>query len=275
MSLLTLSEVTRVVKIPDASPLTILDGVDLEVDRGDRVSIVGRSGSGKSTLLNILGLLDRPTSGRLSFDDTPAERLGAGARDRLRGARIGFVFQQFNLLPGRTALENVTTPLLYASGRSFWRRTQIAREMLERVGLGDRADSMPSKLSGGEQQRVAIARALVRTPQLILADEPTGALDVETGTSVMSLLDEVAKQSGAALVTITHDAAIAALSNTHYRLDHGVLTSLDTDAYAHLGAPELASVSASVSGSGSDSRSEPVSMPGSAAAGTTEVASDV
>ncbi|MFZ4896023.1 ABC transporter ATP-binding protein [Plantibacter sp. Mn2098] len=234
MSLLSLSEVTRVVKIPDAPPLTILDGVNLEVERGDRVSIVGRSGSGKSTLLNILGLLDRPTSGRLSFDGSPAERLGSGARDRLRGSRIGFVFQQFNLLPGRTALENVTTPLLYASGRSFWRRTSIAREMLERVGLGDRADAMPSKLSGGEQQRVAIARALVRTPHLILADEPTGALDVETGASVMALLDDVATQSGAALVTITHDAAIAALSNTHYRLDHGVLTSLDDDQYADL-----------------------------------------
>lgn len=224
MTLLELRGVTRVVQIPDAPPLTILDGVDLEVHEGDRVSIVGRSGSGKSTLLNLLGLLDKPTSGALVFDGRPAERLGSGARDRLRGAQIGFVFQQFNLLPGRTALENVTTPLLYASGRSFWRRREIAAAMLERVGLGDRLDAMPTKLSGGEQQRVAIARSLVRGPRLILADEPTGALDVETGTSVMSLLDEVASSTGAALVTITHDRAIARLATTHHRLDHGVLT---------------------------------------------------
>ncbi|KQM14372.1 ABC transporter ATP-binding protein [Plantibacter sp. Leaf171] len=224
MTLLELRGVTRVVQIPDAPPLTILDGVDLEVHEGDRVSIVGRSGSGKSTLLNLLGLLDKPNSGSLVFDGRPAERLGSGARDRLRGAQIGFVFQQFNLLPGRTALENVTTPLLYASGRSFWRRREIAAAMLERVGLGDRLDAMPTKLSGGEQQRVAIARSLVRGPRLILADEPTGALDVETGTSVMSLLDEVATSTGAALVTITHDRAIARLATTHHRLDHGVLT---------------------------------------------------
>lgn len=224
MSLLELRGVTRVVQIPDAAPLTILDGVDLEVQEGDRVSIVGRSGSGKSTLLNLLGLLDKPTAGTLVFDGRPAERLSSGARDRLRGAQIGFVFQQFNLLPGRTALENVTTPLLYASGRSFWRRREIAAAMLDRVGLGDRLDAMPTKLSGGEQQRVAIARSLVRGPRLILADEPTGALDVETGTSVMSLLDEVASSTGAALVTITHDRAIARLATTHHRLDHGVLS---------------------------------------------------
>lgn len=225
MSLLELRGVTRVVQIPDAPPLTILDGVDLEVHEGDRVSIVGRSGSGKSTLLNLLGLLDKPTAGTLVFDGRPAERLSSGARDRLRGAQIGFVFQQFNLLPGRTALENVTTPLLYASGRSFWRRREIAAAMLDRVGLGDRLDAMPTKLSGGEQQRVAIARSLVRGPRLILADEPTGALDVETGTSVMSLLDEVASSTGAALVTITHDRAIARLATTHHRLDHGVLSA--------------------------------------------------
>jgi putative ABC transport system ATP-binding protein len=224
VTLLELRGVTRVVQIPDAPPLTILDGVDLEVHEGDRVSIVGRSGAGKATLLNLLGLLDKPTSGSLVFDGRPAERLGSGARDRLRGAQIGFVFQQFNLLPGRTALENVTTPLLYASGRSFWHRREIAAAMLERVGLGDRLDAMPTKLSGGEQQRVAIARSLVRGPRLILADEPTGALDVETGTSVMSLLDEVATSTGAALVTITHDRAIARLATTHHRLDHGVLT---------------------------------------------------
>jgi putative ABC transport system ATP-binding protein len=159
--------------------------------------------------------------------------LSSGERDRVRGREIGFIFQQFNLLPARTAHENVMTPLLYATGRRFWRRASIAAEMLDRMGLGHRLTAMPDKLSGGEQQRVAIARALVRGPRLILADEPTGALDVETGAAVMGLLDEVAQATDAALVTITHDPAIAALSSTHYLLDRGVLTPRD-DAVSEL-----------------------------------------
>ncbi len=223
MTLLHLSAVTRTVQLIDAPPLTILSGVDLVVDAGDRVSIVGRSGSGKTTLLNLLGLLDNPTSGTMLFEDRSVQSLTSGARDRLRGREVGFIFQQFNLLPGRTALENVMTPLLYADGRQFWQRARIATEMLERVGLGDRLGSLPDRLSGGEQQRVAIARSLVRGPRLILADEPTGALDLETGETVMDLIDEVATESGAALVTITHDPAIAARAARHFRLDHGVL----------------------------------------------------
>jgi putative ABC transport system ATP-binding protein len=223
VSLLRLEQVTRTVALPDAEPLHILRGVDLDVAAGDHVSIVGRSGSGKSTLLNLLGLLDEPTSGRLVFDDVPLERMSTRQRDVRRGRDVGFVFQQFNLLPGRTALENVMTPLLFSSGADFWRRERIAREMLDRVGLSGRVDSVPSRMSGGEQQRVAIARALVRRPRLILADEPTGALDVDTGTAVMQLLDEAVEASGAALITITHDPAVAALARRHYRLDAGVL----------------------------------------------------
>ncbi|MBI5159939.1 MAG: ABC transporter ATP-binding protein [Micrococcales bacterium] len=228
MSLLRLEGVTRTVELPDAPPLEILRGVDLEVEVGDHVSIVGRSGSGKSTLLNLLGLLDEPTSGRLVFDEVPLERMSARQRDLRRGRDVGFIFQQFNLLPGRTALENALTPLLYAPGRQFWRRQAIATRMLERVGLGERMHSTPARLSGGEQQRVAIARALVRGPRLILADEPTGALDVETGETVMRLLDEVVEASGAALITITHDPNVAALARRHYRLDAGRLTALTT-----------------------------------------------
>ena len=183
MSLLQLRGVTRTVELPDAEPLHILRGVDLEVAVGDHVSVVGRSGSGKSTLLNLLG--------------------------------------------GRTALENVMTPLLYAQGKQFWRRERIAAEMLDKVGLGSRLASMPEQLSGGEQQRVAIARALVRGPRLILADEPTGALDIDTGAAVMKLLDDVAESSGAALITITHDPNVAALARRHYRLDKGVLSPVD------------------------------------------------
>ncbi|TQL48377.1 putative ABC transport system ATP-binding protein [Homoserinimonas aerilata] len=239
MSLLRLEAVTRSVELPDAPPLEILKGVDLEVAVGDHVSVVGRSGSGKTTLLNLLGLLDTPTSGQIVFDERPVSQLGSRARDRARGSDIGFIFQQFNLLPGRTALENVMTPLLYATGRQFWRRRQLAGEMLERVGLGERMLSMPEKLSGGEQQRVAIARALVRGPRLILADEPTGALDIDTGASIMALVDEVAEQSGAALITITHDANVAALARRHYRLDKGVLTAVDVTRVLAMAAPEV------------------------------------
>lgn len=227
MSLLRLEQITRSVVLPDGPVLEILKGVDLDVEVGDHVSIVGRSGSGKSTLLNLLGLLDTPTSGQLIFDEVPLEKLSSRQRDKRRGRDVGFIFQQFNLLPARTALENVTTPLLYATGRQFWNRNRIAMEILDRVGLAQRAQSMPEQLSGGEQQRVAIARALVRGPRLILADEPTGALDVETGATIMALLDEVAEQSGAALITITHDANVAALARSHYRLDKGILAPID------------------------------------------------
>jgi putative ABC transport system ATP-binding protein len=240
MTLLRLEAVTRSVELPDGERLDILKGVDLAVEVGDHVSIVGRSGSGKSTLLNLLGLLDTPTSGHILFDDEPLETLSGGRRDRKRGRDIGFIFQQFNLLGGRTALENVMTPLMYASGRQFWRRSALAIEMLERVGLGHRMQSTPEKLSGGEQQRVAIARALVRGPRLILADEPTGALDIETGASVMALLDEVAEQSGAALITITHDANVAALARRHYRLDRGVLAPVDVNRVLAISGPEAA-----------------------------------
>lgn len=229
-ALIDLVHASRTVEIPDADPLTILTDVSLTVHRGEHVSIVGRSGSGKSTLLNILGMIDAPTTGEQYFDGTLIAGLSGAKRDRLRGASVGFIFQQFNLLAGRTALENVATPLLYSTGSEFWRRTAIATEMLERVGLGHRLTTMPDRLSGGEQQRVAIARALVRSPRLILADEPTGALDVDTGQSVMGLLDGIVRESGSALVTITHDPNIAALADRHYLLESGRLVLAETPA---------------------------------------------
>jgi putative ABC transport system ATP-binding protein len=226
MTLLDLRDVRRDVVLPDGSLLHVLSGVDLQVEAGEHVAVVGRSGSGKSTLLNLLGLLDTPTGGTYVLDGEPTDRLRARRRSRLRGEVFGFVFQQFNLLPRRTATENVAAPLLYARGRSYLTRTRTAREMLERVGLGARADQVPERLSGGEQQRVAIARALVRSPRVVLADEPTGALDVETGAAVMALLAEVTAESGAALVTITHDHSVAALADRRFRLDGGHLSPL-------------------------------------------------
>ncbi|MHC6177728.1 ABC transporter ATP-binding protein [Glutamicibacter sp. X7] len=224
--LLQLENVTRSVLLPDDSELHILNGIDLTVSEGDHIAIVGRSGTGKSTLLNILGLLDRPTSGTLSWRGKDATRLSARRAALARGRDLGFVFQQFNLLPGRTALENVMAPLMYASGRDFWQRRRLAAESLERVGLGARLDSMPQTLSGGEQQRVAIARALVRRPRVVLADEPTGALDVTTGRAVMELLDAATVESGAALITITHDANVAAIAREQFRLEGGRLQPL-------------------------------------------------
>ncbi|KQS08648.1 ABC transporter ATP-binding protein [Curtobacterium sp. Leaf183] len=232
MSLVSVRGLRKSVVLPDGSTLEILRGIDLEVDADSRTAIVGRSGSGKSTLLNILGLLDAPTDGDHRFDGVDVGRAGSVRRDRIRGADVGFVFQQFNLLQGRTAVENVEVPLLYASGRDFWRRRRLATEMLDRVGLSDRADTQPHRLSGGEQQRVAIARALVRSPRLILADEPTGALDVDTGRSVMALLETVAAETGAALVTITHDPAVAARAEVVHRIDHGLVVDATAEALA-------------------------------------------
>lgn len=230
MSLISVRAVSKHVALADDSRLDILRDVSLEVEAQDHLAIVGRSGSGKSTLLNIMGLLDAPSSGAVHIDGRISSSYRSGALDRLRGASIGFVFQQFNLLAGRTALENVMMPLSYATGRQFWRRRTIAMEMLERVGLAERVEHMPEQLSGGEQQRVAIARALVRRPRLILADEPTGALDIDTGAQVMQLLAEVAHESEAALVTITHDLHVASLASRHYRLDQGILEPADLSA---------------------------------------------
>ncbi|WP_333909613.1 ABC transporter ATP-binding protein [Pseudoclavibacter terrae] len=239
MAFIELRDISKSVRAADDSELHILRGVNLRIEEGEHLSIVGRSGSGKSTLLNILGLLDAPTSGELLFDGKPTAALRLRARDRMRGAQIGFVFQQFNLLEGRTATENVAMPLLYARDRSFWRRDALAREALTDVGLDHRLDSLPTRLSGGEQQRVAIARAIVRRPRVILADEPTGALDVETGARVMTLLADISKETGAALVTITHDESVAARADRMLRLDAGVLVPSSagggTDAVAHPG----------------------------------------
>ncbi|MGO2052916.1 ABC transporter ATP-binding protein [Glutamicibacter sp. BW80] len=228
--LLKLENVTRSVRLPDDSELRILSGIDLTVTEGDHIAIVGRSGTGKSTLLNILGLLDRPTSGALAWRGKDATKLSARQAAAARGRDLGFVFQQFNLLPGRTALENVMAPLMYSSGRDFWQRRRLAAESLDRVGLGARLDSMPQTLSGGEQQRVAIARALVRRPRVVLADEPTGALDVATGRAVMELLDAATVESGAALITITHDSNVAALARERLSLDGGRLHPLSQEA---------------------------------------------
>ena len=235
-TLLSLRHVSRSVPMAAGQVLTILTDINLEVDSGEHIGIVGRSGTGKSTLLNILGLLDAPTTGDMEFAGTPVQRISPNRAAAFRGRDIGFVFQQFNLLPGRTAVENVEAPLMYGSGREFRNRRKIAEEMLGRLGLGDRMDMKPNRLSGGEQQRVAIARSLVREPRLVLADELTGALDVDTGVHVMEILDGITKDSGAALITITHDLAVANMASRQFSLSQGqlhpVVNGVTTEALA-------------------------------------------
>ncbi|MBL8370625.1 MAG: ABC transporter ATP-binding protein [Burkholderiaceae bacterium] len=185
-----------------------LRGVSLSIDEGDFVAIMGASGSGKSTLMNILGCLDRPTSGRYWLAGEEVEDMAPDALASIRNRRIGFVFQQFNLLPRTSALENVELPMVYAGVKPAERRTR-AQAALDRVGLGARGGHTPSELSGGQQQRVAIARALVNQPSLILADEPTGALDSKTSEDIMRLLTDLNHQ-GMTVVLVTHENDIAA-----------------------------------------------------------------
>jgi putative ABC transport system ATP-binding protein len=184
-----------------------LAGASIRVDEGEFVAIIGPSGSGKSTLMNILGCLDRPTSGQYVLDGVPVEELDDDGLALVRSQMIGFVFQNYNLLPRTSALENVATPLLY-QGVGKRERHARAKAALERMGLADRMDHEPSELSGGQQQRVAIARALVTNPRLILADEPTGNLDSKTGEEVLQLFHEL-NDAGATIVLITHDSDVA------------------------------------------------------------------
>ncbi|WP_166238615.1 ABC transporter ATP-binding protein [Paenibacillus turpanensis] len=187
--------------------IQILRNVSLTVKTGDFVAIVGPSGSGKSTLMNTIGLLDSPTEGTYKLDGVSTEKLNENQLAELRNQKLGFIFQQFNLLPRLTALENVELPLIYA-GMSKGERRERAKRMLESLGMGGRMDHRPSQLSGGQQQRVAIARALSGSPSLLLADEPTGALDSRTGAEVLQLMIDLNKQ-GNTIVLITHDLHIA------------------------------------------------------------------
>lgn len=200
--------------------IDVLRDCTFQVERGEVVAVVGQSGSGKSTLLNVLGLLDRPSGGSYVFDGVDTTRLGEGRRSRLRGEGIGFVFQQFHLLERRTALANVGVPMVLG-GVPLLRRRARARELLEAMGLGHRLHSQPHQLSGGEQQRVALARALSREPALILADEPTGALDAASSTMIMEQLLEQARIRNAAVVVVTHDPQVAGQADRVVELVEG------------------------------------------------------
>jgi predicted ABC-type transport system involved in lysophospholipase L1 biosynthesis ATPase subunit len=191
------------------APVYALRGVTMEVGSGERVALLGKSGSGKSTLLNLLGGLDRPTAGALTVAGRDLARLPGGELARFRSAAVGMIFQSFNLIPTRTALENVELPMVF-SGVPRRERQAEARRALEAVGLGERLDHRPAQLSGGESQRVAVARALVNRPQILLADEPTGNLDSTTARDVMDLIATHVAEHRATLILVTHDEELAA-----------------------------------------------------------------
>jgi len=202
-----------------------LRGIDLEVERGEFVALVGPSGSGKSTLMAILGCLDSPTAGSYTLDGQSVEGLSGGALARIRNEKVGFVFQTYNLLPRATVSRNVELPMLYAGVPGRERRSR-ALELLEKVGIPEKANRLPSELSGGQRQRVAIARALANRPALLLADEPTGALDSKTGAEVLGLFRELHGQ-GHTVVLVTHDLSIAALAGRRVELHDGLVRASD------------------------------------------------
>jgi putative ABC transport system ATP-binding protein len=200
-----------------------LRGIDLDVERGEMVALIGPSGSGKSTLMAILGCLDLPTGGSYALEGTQVEKLGGAALAAIRNEKIGFVFQQYNLLPKATIARNVELPLLYA-GMPRKERRRRALELLEQVGIREKANVLPGALSGGQRQRVAIARALANRPALLLADEPTGALDSKTGHEVLGLFKELHAQ-GNTVVLVTHDPNIAAMAERRIELYDGLINS--------------------------------------------------
>jgi putative ABC transport system ATP-binding protein len=219
-SMIDLEGITKTYRLGEVE-VPVLKGIDLTLEQGDYVAIMGMSGSGKSTLMNILGCLDRPTTGTYYLEDIDLTTLSDEELAHIRNQRIGFVFQQFNLLSRATALQNVMLPMVYANiPRS--ERLERATEVLVRVGLADRLHNRPNQLSGGQQQRVAIARALINQPTLVLADEPTGALDTQTSQEVMDLLTDLNRQ-GITLAIVTHEPEVATQTRRVIHLKDGLV----------------------------------------------------
>lgn len=204
MSIISLNGVEKVYRTKEIETIA-LDNVNLDVDRGEFLSVMGPSGCGKSTLLNIIGLLDSPTKGTVSINDTDTHGMGDDSLARFRNSSIGFVFQSFHLIPTLSVADNVELPLLYRKGISTSERRRLVEQVIERVGLTHRMRHMPAQLSGGQCQRVAVARAIVGNPEIILADEPTGNLDSKMGAEIMQLLHDLNRNDGRTVVMVTHN----------------------------------------------------------------------
>src|SRR5262245_58936880 len=228
MDLIHLTDIRKVYDLGEVK-VEALRNVSLRINQGEYVALVGPSGSGKSTLMNVLGCLDRPTSGSYVLAGEEIARMSSNERALVRNHRIGFVFQNFNLLARTSALENVELPLLYSSGVSARQRHKRALELLQRVGLGDRLDHHPGQLSGGQQQRVAIARALVNNPSILMCDEPTGNLDTRTSKEVIQLFRKLNEEQKITLILVTHDQAVASTARRIVVLRDGEIVEDSTD----------------------------------------------
>ena len=222
--MINMSDIVKKYFIGTENEITVLKGVGLNIQDGEFVAIVGQSGSGKSTLMNIIGALDRPTDGKYLLDGTAIEDMDDGMLSDVRNQKIGFVFQNFYLIPRTSALTNVEMPLLYR-GASKKARHEKAVQMLELVEMGDRMHHMPNELSGGQQQRVAIARALINEPSVILADEPTGALDTKTGNHIMDTFTRINREEKRTVIIITHNTKLAQLTDRVITISDGEILS--------------------------------------------------
>ena len=227
MSLIELKDVNKTYN--NGQPLHVLKGIDLCIEEGEYVSIMGASGSGKSTLLNILGILDNYDTGEYRLDGKLIKDLSETEAAHYRNRTIGFIFQSFNLIPFKTAVENVELPLFY-QGVSRKERHRMALEYLDRLGLGAWAEHYPNELSGGQKQRVAIARALITSPRIILADEPTGALDSKTSLEVMELLGRLNREDGVTIIVVTHESGVANSTDKIIHIKDGIIGSVNINA---------------------------------------------
>ncbi len=242
MELIRLENLTKTYHVGEMD-VPVLKGVSLSIDRGELVALMGASGSGKSTLMNILGCLDRPTSGKYWLDNQEVSQISSDQRAIVRNKKIGFVFQSFNLLPRTSALDQVMMPLTYTATNMTDREGRArAKDLLKLVGLGDRMDHEPSQLSGGQQQRVAIARALINHPPLLFADEPTGNLDSKTSKEVLQMFQHLNAKEGITIIIVTHDANVATTAKRRIKISDGLI---EAGAYGDSASERAAEVAVS------------------------------